>query len=59
MRIFRDVTDLGDLHAALHEALEIKKDVYQYQHLGKNRTALLVFFNNSLRTRLSTQKAAM
>ena len=59
MKIFRDVTDLGDLHAALQEALEIKKDVYKYQHLGKNKTALLVFFNNSLRTRLSTQKAAM
>ena len=59
MKVFRNVEDLGDLHAALREALEIKKDVYQYQHLGKNKTALLVFFNNSLRTRLSTQKAAM
>ena len=39
--------------------MEIKADRYKYQELGKNKTALLIFFNNSLRTRLSTQKAAM
>jgi N-succinyl-L-ornithine transcarbamylase len=43
----------------LREAFEVKKDRYQYQQLGRNRTALLIFFNNSLRTRLSTQKACM
>ncbi len=43
---------------ALDEAMEIKNDRYKYAELGKNKTALLVFFNNSLRTRLSTQKAA-
>ncbi|MCR5180826.1 MAG: acetylornithine carbamoyltransferase [Bacteroidaceae bacterium] len=37
----------------------MKRDRYQWQHLGRNKTALLIFFNNSLRTRLSTQKAAM
>ena len=59
MKIFQHVTDLGDLHTALAEAQEVKCDRYQWQHLGKNKTALLIFFNNSLRTRLSTQKAAM
>ena len=44
---------------ALQEAMEIKADRFKYQELGKNKTALLIFFNNSLRTRLSTQKAAM
>ena len=58
MRYYTNVSDLGDLQAALSEALEIKKHRYDYQHLGKNKTALLIFFNNSLRTRLSTQKAA-
>lgn len=43
---------------ALSEAFEIKKDRYKYEALGKHRTCLLIFFNNSLRTRLSTQKAA-
>lgn len=59
MRTFLNVQDLGDLNAALSEAQEIKQDRYKYQHLGKNKTLMLVFFNNSLRTRLSTQKAAM
>ncbi len=51
--------DLGNLREALDEAFAIQKDRFQFQSLGKNRTALLIFFNNSLRTRLSTQKAAM
>ncbi len=58
MRTFFNVEDLGDLKAALAEAQEVKKNRYAYQHLGKNKTLLMIFFNNSLRTRLSTQKAA-
>ena len=58
MKSFLNVSDLGDLNKALEEALEIKKDRYKYAELGRHKTALLVFFNNSLRTRLSTQKAA-
>ena len=59
MRVFQHVSDIGDLQAALAEAAEIKADRYKYQSLGRNKTAMLIFFNNSLRTRLSTQKAAM
>ena len=59
MKTFFNVEDLGDLRKALAEAQEIKKDRYAYQNLGKNKTLLMIFFNNSLRTRLSTQKAAM
>ena len=59
MRVFRSVKDLGNLDEALREAAEIKADRFKYQELGRNKTALLIFFNNSLRTRLSTQKAAM
>ena len=54
-----NVEDLGNLQEALAEAMEIKKNRFAYQHLGKNKTLLMIFFNNSLRTRLSTQKAAM
>ena len=54
-----NVQDLGDLRMALAEAKEIKNDRFKYQDLGKNKTLMMVFFNNSLRTRLSTQKAAM
>lgn len=59
MRTFINVEDIGDLKTALAEAQEIKNDRFKYQHLGKNKTLLMIFFNNSLRTRLSTQKAAM
>ncbi|MBO4529956.1 MAG: N-acetylornithine carbamoyltransferase [Paludibacteraceae bacterium] len=52
-------SDLGDLNKAVQEALEIKKDRYAFKKLGENKTLLCVFFNNSLRTRLSTQKAGM
>lgn len=58
MRTFFHVEDLGNLNEAIAEALEVKKHRYDYQHLGKNKTLLMIFFNNSLRTRLSTQKAA-
>ncbi len=59
MKQFLYPSHLGDLRKALDEALEIKQDHYKYEALGKHKTALLIFFNNSLRTRLSTQKAAM
>lgn len=59
MKSFLNVQDLGNLHTALAEAQEIKQDRFKYVEMGKNKTALLVFFNNSLRTRLSTQKAAL
>jgi N-succinyl-L-ornithine transcarbamylase len=59
MRNFTSVKDLGDLNAAVQEALEIKKNRYAYKHLGENKTLMMVFFNSSLRTRLSTQKAGM
>lgn len=59
MKKFTCVEDIGDLKAAIGEALEIKKNRFAHADLGKNRTAMLVFFNSSLRTRLSTQKAAM
>lgn len=53
------VKDLGDLQEALQEAFEVKKKRFGFQELGKNKTLLMVFFNSSLRTRLSTQKAGM
>lgn len=59
MNTFMNVEDLGNLKEALAEAMEIKKNRFAYQHLGKNKTLLMIFFNNSLRTRLCTQKAAM
>ena len=59
MKKFTCVGDIGDLRAAVAEALEVKRDRFAFTELGKNRTLLMIFFNSSLRTRLSTQKAAM
>lgn len=58
MNTFLHAKDLGNFDEALEIARELKEDRYKYEQLGKHKTALLVFFNNSLRTRLSTQKAA-
>ena len=59
MRHFTSVKEIGNLDLAVKEALEIKADRFKYNHLGKNKTLMMVFFNSSLRTRLSTQKAAL
>ena len=59
MRHFTSVKDIEDLNKALNEAFEIKADRYKYSELGRNKTLMMVFFNSSLRTRLSTQKAAL
>ena len=59
MNKFTCVQDIGDLQKAINEALEIKDNRFKYDTLGKNKTLLMIFFNSSLRTRLSTQKAAL
>lgn len=59
MRNFTTVADIGDLKKAVEEAKAVKADRFAYQHLGRNKTLMMIFFNSSLRTRLSTQKAAM
>ena len=59
MKSFFHVQDIGNLDEALKEALEVKKNPFAWKHLGTDKTIILVFFNNSLRTRLSSQKAAL
>ena len=59
MKTFFHVSDIGDLRKALDEALEVKANPFAWKHLGTDKTIMLVFFNSSLRTRLSSQKAAL
>ncbi|MDR0558671.1 MAG: N-acetylornithine carbamoyltransferase [Prevotellaceae bacterium] len=59
MKHFTSVHDIGDLNDAVNEAFELKQNVFRHNTLGKNKTLLAIFFNSSLRTRLSTQKAAL
>ncbi|MBD5328721.1 MAG: acetylornithine carbamoyltransferase [Bacteroides sp.] len=59
MKKFTCVDDIGPLDQALAEAAAVKRDRFAFTELGRNKTLLMIFFNSSLRTRLSTQKAAM
>ena len=59
MRHFTSITQIGDLKEAFGKARYVKENPFADQALGRNRTLLMIFFNSSLRTRLSTQKAAM
>ena len=59
MRHFTSVRQFSQLEEALKAAKYVKENPFADKALGQNKTALLVFFNNSLRTRLSTQKAAL
>jgi N-succinyl-L-ornithine transcarbamylase len=53
------VSDVGNLNKALKKAKKMKNHPFDYKIFGEDKTILLVFFNSSLRTRLSTQRAAL
>jgi N-succinyl-L-ornithine transcarbamylase len=59
MNQFTSVNDVQNIDQLVKDALALKGNPYAHQHLGKNKTLGLVFLNPSLRTRLSTQKAAL
>ena len=58
MKQFTCVHDVADPTQLVQDALAIKKAPHQHTALGQNKTVILVFFNPSLRTRLSTELAA-
>ena len=58
MKKYTDIDDINDINSWIEEAKELKKNPLKNSELGKNKTLGLLFFNSSLRTRLSTQKAA-
>ena len=59
MRHFTSIKQLPNLAEALEAAKYVKENPFADQELGRNKTLLMIFFNSSLRTRLSTQKAAL
>ena len=59
MKNYTSINDIQDINAWIEEAKEIKENPLANKELGKNKTLGLLFFNSSLRTRLSTQKAAL
>ena len=56
---YLSINEIDNLSKWVKEAIDLKKNPLKHQGLGKNKTIGLLFFNNSLRTRLSTQKAAI
>jgi len=58
MKHYLNINDLENLQSTVQEAIELKETPLKFENLGKGKTICLLFFNNSLRTRLSTQKAA-
>jgi N-succinyl-L-ornithine transcarbamylase len=58
MKHFTSIHDVADLKSLIGDAFEIKADPFKYETAGRHKTMGLLFFNASLRTRLSTQKAA-
>ena len=59
MKNFTKVSDIPSVSSMVRKALELKANPFAHSTLGKNKTLGLIFMNPSLRTRLSSQKAAM
>ncbi len=59
MKHYTSIQDIDSLPQWVADARALKANSKAYKSLGENKTICLLFFNNSLRTRLSTQKAAM
>ena len=58
MKQYLNIHDLEDIPQAIQDAIKLKKNPFQFKELGHNKTLVMLFFNSSLRTRLSTEKAA-
>lgn len=59
MKYFTTVHDIANPVQLIEEALALKQKPFAHALAGKHKTLGLIFFNMSLRTRLSTQKAAL
>ena len=58
MKKYITINDIKNIKHTVQEAIQLKNDPYQFENLGKYKTLVMLFFNASLRTRLSTEKAA-
>jgi N-succinyl-L-ornithine transcarbamylase len=59
MKHFINLNDVESVPELIKQGRALKANPFSFQHLGKNKTIGLLFFNSSLRTRISTQKAAL
>lgn len=58
MKNFLSVKDVVNTELLAQQAIELKQNRFAFKQLGENKTMVLLFLNSSLRTRISTQKAA-
>ncbi|WP_420572087.1 acetylornithine carbamoyltransferase [Kordia sp.] len=58
MKKYTTISDLTNIPETIQEAIQLKKNPFLHKDLGINKTLIMLFFNASLRTRLSTEKAA-
>ncbi|WP_435136846.1 acetylornithine carbamoyltransferase [Formosa sp. A9] len=58
MKKYTQIQDISNLSETIKEAILLKMNPFEYENLGKRKTLVMLFFNSSLRTRLSTEKAA-
>lgn len=58
MEQFFSTNDIASLSQIIKTALECKESPFENETMGKHKTLGLIFLNPSLRTRMSTQKAA-
>jgi N-succinyl-L-ornithine transcarbamylase len=58
MKKYTEIEDISNFAEIIKEAIQLKNSPFQFETLGKNKTLVMLFFNSSLRTRLSTEKAA-
>ncbi|TBV24943.1 N-acetylornithine carbamoyltransferase [Meridianimaribacter sp. CL38] len=58
MKKYTEIKDISNLNETIKEAILLKMNPFEFQDLGKHKTLVMLFFNASLRTRLSTEKAA-
>ena len=58
MKKYTELNDIKNLSEIIQQAINLKKNPYEFDSVGKYKTLVMLFFNSSLRTRLSTEKAA-
>jgi N-succinyl-L-ornithine transcarbamylase len=58
MKKYTEIKDISNLSETIKDAILLKMNPYEFETLGKHKTLVMLFFNASLRTRLSTEKAA-
>jgi N-succinyl-L-ornithine transcarbamylase len=58
MKKYTEINDIANFSETIQQAIQLKNNPFQFSELGKHKTLVMLFFNSSLRTRLSTEKAA-